>query len=154
MRYKTIITYGTYDLFHVGHVRLLKRLKELAETVIVGVSTDEFNQIKGKRCIIPFEQRIEIVRNMRQVDLAIPECDWGQKVRDIEQYSVDAFAMGSDWTGKFDELEPYCDVIYLDRTDGISTTEIKGALSSFGEDKIILIKRALEIISIVAEDFK
>ena len=127
-RDKTVLTYGTYDLFHIGHLRLFKRLRGLGNKLIVGVSTDEFNEKKGKKTIIPFDQRVEIVKSIRCVDLVIPEHDWSQKIGDIEEYDVDIFAMGDDWRGKFDELKAYCEVVYLTKTLGISSTQIKEAL--------------------------
>ena len=110
---RTIITYGTFDLFHIGHLNILRRLKEQCDRLIVGVSTDEFNEMKGKKPIVPFEQRIEIVRAIRYVDEAIPESNWEQKRNDIEEHNVDAFAIGEDWKGKFDDLEDIVEVIYL-----------------------------------------
>lgn len=105
-------------------------MRQIAENVIVGVSTDEFNIEKGKKCIIPYEQRSEIVRNIAGVSLVIPEREWSQKKDDIKRYRVDVFAMGDDWQGKFDELNALCKVTYLPRTTGISTTHLKSLLSS------------------------
>lgn len=122
---KVVLTYGTFDLFHVGHLRLLKRLAALGDHLIVGVSSDEFNTIKGKSTIIPYEERVEIISSLPFVSAVIPENTWEQKKQDIRQYNVDIFAMGSDWTGKFDELKNLCQVIYLPRTQYISTTQIK-----------------------------
>ncbi len=132
-QHKTVLTYGTYDLFHVGHLRLFKRLKALGDKLIVGVSTDEFNSIKGKRTIIPFSQRAEIIESIVCVDLVIPEKSWSQKVDDIKTHGVDIFAMGDDWHGKFDDLKAYCEVHYLPRTACISSTEIKHALETIYE---------------------
>ncbi|QYJ83769.1 glycerol-3-phosphate cytidylyltransferase [Shewanella aegiceratis] len=126
---KTIITYGTFDLFHYGHVRLLARLKQLGDKLIVCVSTDEFNAQKGKAAFFSYQQRAEILAACRYVDLVLPETHWGQKVTDIEKYSVDIFAIGDDWRGHFDHLQHLCEVIYLPRTDEISTTEIKNDLA-------------------------
>jgi len=128
---KIILTYGTFDMFHIGHLRLLNRLSALGDRLIVGVSTDEFNSIKGKKTLIPYEQRAEIVRAIKGVDLVIPENSWEQKPQDIKDFSVDAFAMGDDWAGKFDFLKKYCEIIYLPRTEDISSTELKKALDSF-----------------------
>lgn len=124
----TAITYGTYDLFHVGHVRLFRRIKERFGFLIVAVSTDEFNAIKGKQSVVPFEDRIEIVRACRYVDLAIAENDWAQKELDVRTYGCTAFVMGDDWTGKFDSLRSLCEVIYLPRTDGVSSSELKASV--------------------------
>ncbi len=126
---KTIITYGTFDLFHVGHARLLERLKAMGDYLIVGVSTDEFNARKGKRAVMSFEDRCEILRSVRYVDLVIPETDWAQKARDVFVYNVDVFAIGDDWAGKFDDLKPYCQVVYLPRTCGVSSTMLRSQAS-------------------------
>lgn len=127
---KRILTYGTYDLLHYGHVRLLKRAKALGDYLIVAISTDEFNAIKGKKAYHSYEIRKEILEAIRYVDLVIPETDWEQKIDDVKKYNVDTVVMGSDWTGseKFEVLRDYCEVVYLDRTEGISTTKIKNDL--------------------------
>lgn len=122
---KTVITYGTFDLFHIGHLRLLQRLKELGDKLIVGVSTDEFNLKKKKKAVIPFEQRCEILNGIKHIDIVIPESSWGQKRSDIENFEVDIFGMGDDWAGKFDELNDICSVVYLPRTSDISSTLIR-----------------------------
>ena len=109
---KKIITYGTFDLFHIGHLNLLKRAKSLGDHLIVAVSSDEFNAIKGKKTVIPFEHRAEIVRSIKCVDDVIREDNWEQKVNDIKNYGVDIFVMGDDWSGKFDFLKDYCAVLY------------------------------------------
>ena len=127
-KYNTCITYGTFDLFHIGHLNILKRIKDMCNTLIVAVSTDEFNKVKGKTCVIPFEQRAAIVAGIRYVDKVIPETDWAQKENDVEKYNVDCFVMGNDWEGKFDFLKDKCNVVYLPRTDGISTTQLKEIL--------------------------
>ena len=126
-----VLTYGTFDMFHIGHLKLLQRLKSLGNKLIVGVSTDEFNSLKGKKTLIPYTQRALIVENIRCVDMVIPENSWEQKIEDIKRLNVDIFAMGDDWTGKFDFLEEYCDVIYLKRTQNISTTQLKIELNKF-----------------------
>ncbi|MBW7986561.1 glycerol-3-phosphate cytidylyltransferase [Lactobacillus helveticus] len=123
---KKVITYGTFDLLHYGHVRLLKRAKELGDYLIVGLSTDEFNELKKhKEAYNTYPERKYILEAIRYVDKVIPEKDWDQKIDDIKKYDVDTFVMGSDWEGKFDFLKPYCKVVYLPRTPGISTTKIK-----------------------------
>jgi glycerol-3-phosphate cytidylyltransferase len=127
---KVVLTYGTFDLFHKGHVRILQRAKELGDYLIVGVSSDEFNAVKGKKCVYTDSDRMEIVGAMRCVDKVIPETCWEQKVNDIKKYNVDVFVMGSDWEGHFDELKEYCEVVYLPRTDGISTTQVKTELKN------------------------
>jgi len=124
---KTVITYGTFDLLHYGHIELLRRAKELAEggRLIVGVSSDAFNAAKGKTSHMPFEKRKELVEAIRYVDEVIAEESWEQKRRDITKYHIDMFVMGSDWDGKFDELKELCQVTYLQRTPTISSTSIK-----------------------------
>lgn len=124
---KRILTYGTFDLLHYGHIRLLKRAKELGDYLIVAVSTDEFNNIKEKKSYHNYETRKQMLEAIRYVDLVIPEENWEQKINDVKDYKVDVVVMGSDWAGsdKFDYLKEYCEVVYLDRTEGISTTKIK-----------------------------
>lgn len=125
MTHSVILTYGTFDLFHVGHLRLLRRLADLGDRLIVACSTDEFNQGKGKMTAIPFKHRVEILEGCRYVDQVIAEENWDQKRSDVQRYNVDLFAMGNDWKGKFDFLGDLCDVLYLPRTENISTTELK-----------------------------
>lgn len=122
---KKVITYGTFDLFHYGHLKILERAKQLGDYLIVAVSTDEFNQVKGKKCVYPYEHRAEIVKAIKYVDEVIPETEWEQKSHDVVAHQVDALVMGSDWEGRFDELKELCDVIYLPRTPDISSTDIK-----------------------------
>lgn len=124
---KRILTYGTFDLLHYGHIRLLKRAKALGDYLIVAVSTDEFNEIKGKKSYHNYETRKLMVEAIRYVDLVIPENNWEQKIDDVKEYKVDTVVMGSDWAGsdRFDYLKDYCEVVYLDRTEGISTSKIK-----------------------------
>lgn len=150
---KTVITYGTFDLFHIGHLRLLQRLRALGDRLIVGVSTDEFNNHKNKSSFIKFDDRIEIVRSIKCVDLAIPEQSWDQKPMDIQKHEVTTFGIGDDWVGKFDHLEKYCQVVYLPRTEGVSSTEIKAALSVINREHIGDLKRALDLISGLVEKF-
>lgn len=119
------ITYGTYDLFHVGHVRLFMRIKAQFDRLIVAVSTDEFNAIKGKRSVMSYADRVELVSSCRYVDTVIPETHWEQKPHDIRQFACTGFVMGDDWQGRFDHLRSLCQVIYLPRTEGISSTELK-----------------------------
>ncbi|MEL6682207.1 MAG: adenylyltransferase/cytidyltransferase family protein [Pseudomonadota bacterium] len=122
---KTVITYGTFDLFHLGHVRLLRRLAALGDTLIVACSTDEFNAKKGKKSVMSFEQRVEILEACRYVSKVIPENTWEQKRDDILREKADVFGMGDDWAGKFDDLIDICEVVYLPRTDDISTTLLR-----------------------------
>lgn len=122
---KKIITYGTYDILHYGHINLLKRAKALGDYLIVGVSTDEFNALKGKKAYYSYEQRKLILEAIKYVDMVIPEENWEQKRNDIVKYGIDTFVMGDDWTGKFDELSDLCEVVYLPRTADVSTTQTK-----------------------------
>jgi glycerol-3-phosphate cytidylyltransferase len=133
---KVVLTYGTFDLFHRGHVRILQRLSALGDKLIVGVSTDEFNAIKGKKSFFSFEERKEILEACKYVDMVIPENDWEQKVSDIKKYNIDVFGMGSDWQGKFDELNEHCEVVYLERTQDISSTEVKRSISMLDESHL------------------
>lgn len=127
-KYQRAITYGTFDLFHIGHLRLLERIANIADEVIVAVSSDEFNRLKGKSCAIPFENRRDIVAALRMVTKVIREDSWVQKREDILREQCDVFIMGDDWKGKFDFLKDVCDVVYLPRTNGVSSSEIKASL--------------------------
>lgn len=127
---KRILTYGTFDLLHYGHINLLRRAKELGDYLIVGLSTDEFNAVKHKEAYHSYENRKLILEAIRYVDEVIPEKDWDQKISDVKNNDVDVFVMGDDWKGKFDFLKDYCKVVYLPRTVGISTTKIKHDLFS------------------------
>jgi len=151
---KTIITYGTFDMFHVGHLRLLQRLKSMGDELIVAVSTDEFNSGKGKKVMIPYAQRAEIVENIKCVDKVIAEENWEQKTSDVKKYNVNIFAMGDDWEGKFDFLKEHCEVIYLDRTKDISTTKLKKSLSNFMSIPKEDIINAFEVIELLKKDFE
>ena len=151
---KTILTYGTFDMFHIGHLKLLQRLSELGDELIVAVSTDEFNQIKKKTVLIPYEQRAEIVANIRCVDKVIPENNWEQKLDDVQKYNVDVFAMGDDWEGKFDFLKEHCEVIYLERTKDISTTQLKKSLTNFLSIPKEDILNAFKVIETLKRDFE
>ena len=122
---KKVLTYGTYDLLHVGHIKLLQRAKALGDYLVVGLSTDEFNSLKHKSSFLSYNQRKVVLEAIRYVDEVIPENNWEQKVKDIEEHKIDLFVMGDDWKGKFDFLESNCEVVYLERTGGVSTTEIK-----------------------------
>jgi len=122
---RTVLTYGTFDLFHVGHLNILKRARSLGDRLIVGVSTDDFNLSKGKKTIIAFEDRIKIIRSIRYVDATFPEYSWDQKVADVHRYHADTLVMGDDWRGKFDFLREHCNVTYLPRTKGVSSSHLK-----------------------------
>lgn len=127
---KKVLTYGTFDLLHHGHINLLRRAKELGDYLVVGISSDEFNRIKGKKSYYSYEERKLILEAIRYVDEVIPEHTWEQKVEDVQKHNIDVFVMGDDWKGKFDFLSKYCDVVYLPRTVGISTTQIKKELKA------------------------
>ena len=122
---KRVITYGTYDVLHYGHINLLKRAKALGDYLIVCLSSDEFNAIKNKKSYYTYEQRKKILEACRYVDLVIPEYDWEQKISDVQKYQADIFVMGDDWEGKFDFLKDYCEVIYLLRIFDVSSTQTK-----------------------------
>lgn len=122
---KKVITYGTFDLIHYGHVNLLKRAKDLGDYLVVGLSTDEFNLLKDKRSYFSYEQRKAMLEALEVVDEVIPENNWEQKIVDVREEQIDTFVMGNDWEGKFDYLAEFCNVTYLDRTPNISTTQIK-----------------------------
>ncbi|NYT79751.1 glycerol-3-phosphate cytidylyltransferase [Alcaligenaceae bacterium] len=128
---RTVITYGTFDLFHVGHLNILKRARQMGDRLVVAVSTDEFNlNMKNKVTAIPYADRKAILEQLRCVDLVIPETHWEQKSKDVAKYGVDTFVMGHDWEGKFDFLMPHCKVVYLPRTASISSSEIKLHIAS------------------------
>lgn len=154
MKGKTVITYGTFDMFHIGHLKILQRAKALGDELIVAVSTDKFNREKGKKTLIPYEQRAEIVTNIKCVDRVIPESSWEQKREDILKYNVDVFVMGDDWRGKFDFLQEYCEVHYLERTQKISSTLLKKSLLKFASIPKEDIMRAFEVIEILRKDFE
>ena len=123
---RKVITYGTYDLLHEGHINLLRRAKELGDYLIVGVTSDSFDKDRGKLNVRNnVLERVAAVRKTGYADEIIIEDYVGQKIDDIQRYDIDIFAIGSDWEGKFDYLSEYCEVVYLDRTEGISTTKIK-----------------------------
>lgn len=127
---KRILTYGTFDLLHYGHIRILKRAKELGDYLVVALSTDEFNATKGKKAYHSYETRKKMLEAIRYVDLVIPENNWEQKIQDIKDYKIDVVVMGDDWAGsdKFEYLKEYCEVKFLERTPGVSTTMIKNDL--------------------------
>ena len=127
---RRVLTYGTFDLLHYGHIRLLRRAAALGDYLVVALSTDEFNASKGKQSFYSYGVRKEMLEAIRYVDLVIPEESWEQKVSDIQTYHIDTVVMGADWAGspRFDYLRDYCDLVFLDRTDGISTTDVKAEL--------------------------
>ena len=125
---KKVITYGTFDLLHVGHINILRRAKEMGDYLLVVLSSDEFNALKGKKAYYSYEDRKTILEAIKYVDEVIPETSWDQKISDVQNNDIDIFVIGHDWTGKFDFLKDYCEVVYLPRTEGISTSKIKGDL--------------------------
>ena len=127
---KRVITYGTYDVIHFGHINLLKRARELGDYLIVGLSSDEFNAMKNKKSYYSYDQRKFLIESCRYVDMVIPEDNWEQKISDIQKYNIDIFVMGDDWKGKFDFLKDYCEVVYLPRTPNVSSTQTKEYLNS------------------------
>ena len=128
---KRILTFGTFDLLHYGHIRILNLAKVLGVYLVVAISTDDFNAIKGKKAYYDYETRKKMLEAIRYVDLVIPEETWEQKVKDVQDYKIDVVVMGDDWAGsdKFDYLKEYCEVKFLERTPGISTTQIKSDLN-------------------------
>nr|WP_299037589.1 glycerol-3-phosphate cytidylyltransferase [uncultured Psychrobacter sp.] len=128
---RRVITYGTFDLLHYGHVNLLSRAKKKGDYLIVALSTDEFNMnSKQKTCYFSYEKRKSLVEAVRYVDLVIPENNWNQKIEDIKHYHIDTFVIGDDWQGEFDFLEDHCEVVYLPRTPEVSSSQIKTDLKS------------------------
>lgn len=125
---KTVLTYGTFDVLHAGHIRLLARAKALGDRLIVGLSTDAFNALKHKSSLLDFDNRRIVLEAVRYVDMVFPEGNWDQKLEDVQRYNVDVFVMGDDWEGKFDFLKPACEVVYLERTEHISSTLIRDEL--------------------------
>lgn len=122
---RKVITYGTFDLLHHGHILLLQRAKALGDHLIVALSTDSFNEGKGKISFFPYEQRKLILESIKYVDEIIAEHSWEQKKTDVQQLEIDVFVIGDDWRGKFDFLKPFCEVVYLPRTEHISSTHIR-----------------------------
>lgn len=125
---KTVLTYGTFDVLHAGHIRLLARARALGDRLIVGLSTDEFNALKHKSSLLDFDNRRVVLEAVRYVDEVFPEGNWEQKLSDVRRYKVDVFVMGDDWEGKFDFLKSECEVVYLPRTERISSTLIRDEL--------------------------
>ena len=150
-RGRVVLTYGTFDIFHIGHVRLLQRARQLGDYLIVGCSTDEFNAGKGKTAIFPYAQRKAILESCRYVDAVIPETAWEQKSEDVRRHGVDVFAMGDDWAGKFDFLQDQVQVVYLPRTEGISTTELKAVIAALSQEhKRQLVNAGEHLMSLIA----
>lgn len=125
---RTILTYGTFDVVHIGHINLLRRARELGDRLIVGLSSDEFNSKKHKSSLLDYDNRKAVLEAIRYVDFVFPEITWEQKIEDVKKYGVTTFVIGDDWTGKFDFLTEYCEVTYLSRTADISSTLIKQSL--------------------------
>lgn len=150
----TVLTYGTFDLFHIGHLRLIERLAAMGDRLIVGVSTDEFNAGKGKKSVVSYDDRAAIVGAIKGVDLVLPERAWEQKRADIIEHGVDIFVMGDDWTGKFDELSDVCEVRYLPRTSGVSSTDIKEMLRTLDPVHIEEMQTALGTLTRLLEHYR
>lgn len=145
---RVVLTYGTFDLFHIGHLRLLERLAALGDSLVVAVSTDEFNEGKGKRSLIPYEHRAAIVGSLKVVDKVIPETHWEQKRTDVVEHGVSVLGMGSDWEGKFDDVVgDLCEVVYLPRTEGVSSTALRGSIRPFSAEEISAVKGALDAMN-------
>lgn len=150
----TVLTYGTFDLFHIGHLRLIERLAAMGDRLIVGVSTDEFNAGKGKKSVVSYDDRAAIVQSIKGVDLVLPERSWEQKRADIVEHGVDIFVMGDDWTGKFDDLSDVCEVRYLPRTSGVSSTDIKEMLRTLDPVHIEEMQTALGTLTRLLEHYR
>lgn len=146
---RRVLTYGTFDLFHIGHLRLLERLRALGDHLTVAVSTDEFNALKGKSSIMPYADRAALVAACRHVDAVIPEEHWEQKRDDIVRLNIDVFGMGGDWESRFDDLDDVCSVVYLARTDGISSSDIKERLKGFDAASLESLRAAIETAQMV-----
>ena len=143
---KKIITYGTFDLLHKWHINILRRAKELWDHLTVAISSDEFNRIKNKTSFYGYEERKFLLEAIKYVDEVIPENDWEQKTRDVQEREIDIFVMGDDWEGKFDFLKEYCEVKYLPRTEGISTTKLKSTLKWINNENIDKIEEVLDAL--------
>lgn len=150
---KTVITYGTFDIFHVGHLRMLERLSRLGDRLVVGVSTDEFNKQKGKESLLSYEDRAAVVSAIRCVHQVFPEESWDQKKQDIIKYNVNIFGIGDDWVGEFDYLKNLCEVHYLPRTYGISSTKVKNILSKQSLTHIKQIEESAREIASIMKTF-
>jgi glycerol-3-phosphate cytidylyltransferase len=150
----TVLTYGTFDLFHIGHLRLIERLTAMGDRLVVGVSTDEFNAGKGKQSVVSYDDRAAIVGAIKGVDLVVPERSWEQKKSDIEEYDVDILVMGDDWTGKFDDLADLCEVRYLPRTAGVSSTEIKDMLRALDPTHLDQMSHAIGTLTRLLEHYR
>lgn len=149
----TVLTYGTFDLFHIGHVFLLRRLRDLGGRLVVGCSTDEFNAVKGKNTILPYDQRVEVLRSCRYVDDVFPETAWEQKREDVVRTEAGIFGMGDDWAGKFDHLSDIVKVVYLPRTQDVSTTEIRKLVNALHIEKLAELKAVVERLSTIMQRF-
>lgn len=150
---KTVLTYGTFDVFHIGHLKMLERLKSLGDRLIVGVSTDEFNTLKNKTSLLCYEDRAAVVAAIRCVDQVIPEHSWEQKLQDIQNYQVSIFGIGDDWTGKFDDLKVHCEVVYLPRTMGVSSTNVRNILGNLSLEHIRSIEKSAGEIARIFQTF-
>ena len=154
MKTKTVITYGIFDMFHTGHIKLLKHAKETGDRLLVAISIDAFNRGKREKPLIPCEQRVEIVANIKGVDLVISERNWDQKPDNIRQYDVDILVIGGDRKGRFDSLALLCEVVYLPRTKHISSIQLKKSLTQFLTVSKEEILKVFESIDILRQDFE
>jgi len=154
MKKRVVITYGTFDMFHIGHLNLLKRLSKMGDKLIVAVSTDEFNKKKNKKSLISYKQRKQIVEAIKYVDLVIPESSWEQKKDDIKKYNVDIFAIGKDWKGEFDFLKEDCEVVYIPRTKKVSSTKLKKSLKQFLSVSPEDFMAAFKVLKVLKKDFE
>lgn len=151
---KTILTYGTFDLLHIGHLNMLERLSAMGDRLVVGISSDEFNLLKGKQSINSYSERARIVAALKCVDEVFSEDSWNQKESDIKRFNVDVFGIGDDWKGKFDELSDYCEVVYLERTPSISTTSLKQTLTTLDDATVEKIKEGLDSVLDIVKAIK
>lgn len=148
-----VLTYGTFDIIHSGHINLLASLHDFADYVVVGVSTDAFNELKGKRALMSYGDRKRVLEAIRFVDLVIPEETWEQKIDDVKRYKIDTFAIGDDWAGEFDFLSRYCDVRYLPRTRGVSSSSLKRLSSDLSLEHIRALSDAVSTMSAILRNF-
>ncbi|WP_332842175.1 adenylyltransferase/cytidyltransferase family protein [Anaeromyxobacter terrae] len=151
---RNVITYGTFDMFHVGHLRLLQRLRNLGDRLIVAVSTDEFNAAKNKKAIIPYEGRAEIVGSLKIVDQVIPEHSWDQKAADIKKYDISVFGIGDDWSGKFDHLKVHCEVVYLPRTPDVSSSALRRMARALDPEMIERLREVHAVLDQMVRNFE
>ena len=149
----TVLTYGSFDLFHIGHLKILHAARALGDQLCVGLSTDQFNQLKGKKTLTPYKDREQILLALGCVDHVFPEISWDQKAIDIQNYRATTLAMGGDWRGKFDHLKRYCDVVYFDRTEGISSSQLREKLRQPALADYLLDPENLELLRTLVSEW-